>query len=189
MSTHEQCYAGIECETTYFPSLTEFEQEADVPDDELYNPATQWARKKIGSLQTRLEKVERRYFMLRQNSTRLKIPNFSSRLIIQLANEVFGYDGWSSQILSSEIISSGYDESRSKLNILYRVTVKITLKDGTSSIGVGVGKAFSLSKHFCYNKSKKEAIWSGIKSAMMKFNLVLQTHEECEKGKAATLMS
>ncbi|CCE86660.1 Piso0_005163 [Millerozyma farinosa CBS 7064] len=189
MSTHEPGYAGPGCDTIYFPSLSEFEQEADVLDDELYGPATEWARKKIGSLQTRLEKLERRHYMLRNNSSRSKIPNYSSRLIIQLANEVFGYDGWSSQILSSEIIASGYDESRKKFGLRYRVTIKIILKDGTSSTAVGVGKALSMSKHFCYNKSKKEAIWSGIKSAIMKFDLVLQSHEEREKGKAATLIS
>lgn len=189
MSTHEPGYAGPRCDTIYFPSLTEFEQEVDVSNEVLYGPATDWARKKIGSLQTRLEKLERRHYMLRHNSTRLRIPNYSSRLIIQLANEVFGYDGWSSQILSSEIIASGYDESRSKFGLRYRVTIKIILKDGTSSTGVGVGKAMSLSKHFCYNKSKKEAIWSGIKSAIMKFDLVLQSHEECEKRKPATLIS
>ncbi|CCE85557.1 Piso0_005163 [Millerozyma farinosa CBS 7064] len=189
MSTYEPGYAGPGCETIYFPFLSEFEQEAEVSDDELYGPATEWARKKIGSLQTRLEKLERRHSMLRNNSARSKIPNYSSRLIIQLANEVFGYDGWSSQILSSEIIVSGYDESRSKFQLQYSVTIKIILKDGTSSTGVGVGKALSQSKHLCYNKSKKEAIWNGIKSSIMKFDLVLQSHEEREKGKTNILIS
>jgi DNA repair and recombination protein RAD52 len=62
--------------------------------------------------------------------------------IIGLANEVFGYNGWSSTVTSLETDFVDMDPESRRWNVGVTAIVKITLKDGTyhEDIGYGTGE-------------------------------------------------
>lgn len=88
-------------ENILFPSIELFG--LDFEEDFREKPASKWSVVKIGSLQAKIEN----YVHMRSSSTRrdrlhLQIPFFK---IVAFANEAFGYNGWSTEILSTEVVN------------------------------------------------------------------------------------
>jgi len=80
--------------------------------------------------------------------------------IINLANEVFGYNGWSSSVISVTTDFCDICHETKRVNVGVAAVVKITLKDGTFHEDVGYGTADNLKSRgaaldkvrYAYNK-------------------------------------
>ncbi|KAI0066893.1 hypothetical protein BV25DRAFT_1795820 [Artomyces pyxidatus] len=118
--------------------------------------------------------------------------------IIGLANEVFGYNGWSSTItkMETDFIDQCPDTRRYSVGVT--AMVKITLKDGSFHEDVGYGTGDNQkSKGVALDKAKKEAVTDGIKRALRNFGNVLGlclyeksfTQEVLKMGKVAPVRS
>jgi len=89
--------------------------------------------------------------------------------VLNLANNIFGFNGWSSQILSftTDFIDV-MEPNRISLGIT--CSVRITLKDGTFREDVGFGQAENQrNKALAYDKARKEAVTDAIKRAFRQF--------------------
>lgn len=165
--------------SVFFPDMSEFEEQEKIETDEenINEQISEWALKKIGTLQVRLEAMQ-------NAKDAKKFPGshnyrgFSSHVLFNLANETFGYDGWSSAILSSSLVHEDLDEENHEYSVKFQVVVRIILKDGTYNDEVGIGEAAKLPhKNMCYNKGKKQAITDGLKNAILGLRNLLFEHE------------
>ncbi|MBW0478473.1 hypothetical protein O181_018188 [Austropuccinia psidii MF-1] len=89
--------------------------------------------------------------------------------VIALANEIFGFDGWSSETKSIQV--DFVDEStEGRFNVGVSAIVRIWLKSGGSHEDVGYGKLENCkSKADALDKCKKEAVTDALKRAMRTF--------------------
>ncbi|KAK9354122.1 hypothetical protein V1523DRAFT_409122 [Lipomyces doorenjongii] len=88
---------------------------------------------------------------------------------INLANEVFGFNGWSSEIKS---IHEDYVELKDngKIDVGISVVVRVTLKDGTFHEDIGFGHVENArNKYMALSKCKKEATTDATKRALRCF--------------------
>lgn len=162
----------------FFPDMAQFEQQEDKEHQSMLKDAvSEWALKKIGTLQSRLEVI--------QNAKESKLyrgsnyqQRLSSHIIFSLANEVFGYNGWSSEIVHIHLVDETIDEENEQYSARFDAIVRVILKDGTYNDELGTGEAMKLPhKHMCYNKSKKHAITDGLKNAILGLRDLLMEHE------------
>ncbi|KAJ2845131.1 DNA repair protein rad52, partial [Coemansia erecta] len=93
--------------------------------------------------------------------------------IISIANEVFGFNGWRSNIQNLTIDFMDMTEG-GRFNIGASCVVRVTLKDGTYREDVGYGMIENTkSKGQGLEKVKKEATTDALKRAMRQFGNVL----------------
>lgn len=166
-----------------FPGLDElFEEEEDgetknQAKDE-YKPRimTLWSRSKIGTLQSRLDKLQNR------------MPgkfNYSNLVIMKLANDVFGFQGWSTHLVSVEAdlinsLEGSMDEN--KYSVAATAIVRITLKDGTFYETQAVGKSHNLpEKGSAYRLAKMLAVTLATKLGILELP-ILTIDDEAEYG-------
>ncbi|KAF9194520.1 DNA repair protein rad52 [Haplosporangium sp. Z 767] len=95
--------------------------------------------------------------------------------IKNLANKLFGFDGWSSAITDVTVDFLDVDgDGRVSLGV--SVMVRVTLKDGTYHEDIGYGASENQrSKAASFEKAKKEATTDGLKRALTSFGNVLGT--------------
>ena len=111
--------------------------------------------------------------------------------VINLANEVFGFNGWSSSIVSLTTDFVDFNEATGKYNVGVTAIVRVTLRDGTYHEDIGYGlldngrqKGAALDKvrpclqyHIheliLTRQSKKEAVTDAIKRSLRNFGNVL----------------
>ncbi|KAG2174889.1 hypothetical protein INT43_005951, partial [Umbelopsis isabellina] len=92
---------------------------------------------------------------------------------INLANKIFGFNGWSSEIKSittdhMEVTDGG------RYNVCISVIMRITLKDGTFHEDIGMGSIENCkSKTQAIGKAKKEAATDATKRALRYFGTVM----------------
>lgn len=92
---------------------------------------------------------------------------------INLANEIFGFNGWSSDIKDTtvdfvDILENG------RVNLGVSVTVRITLKDSTYHEDIGYGSAEnSKSKAIAFEKARKQAVTDATKRTLRNFGNAL----------------
>lgn len=91
---------------------------------------------------------------------------------LNLANEMFGFDGWSSEIISKEI--DFMDASNGRYLMGMSLLVRVTLKNGLfhEDFGYGVIENAKL-KAMAFEKCRKEALTDGIKRCLRCFGNVL----------------
>lgn len=174
----------------FFPDMSEFEEQDQNEEENNSNEgiASDWALKKIGTLQARLEAIQNAKDSKRFSGSNFYLK-FSSSVIFNLANEVFGYNGWSSEIISSHLVHEQLNEENNEYSVKYNVVARIILKDGTYNDELGTGEASNMPhKHMCYNKGKKQAITDGLKNSILGLrDLLLENElknfERVEKGK------
>ncbi|KAI5187104.1 DNA repair and recombination protein RAD52 [Nematocida homosporus] len=93
--------------------------------------------------------------------------------IIQVANRIFGFDGWSSEIKKIDVLAiEEYPDER------YTVTVsaiaRVILKDGTYREDMGVGSAERIKgKGKAFKQAHKSAITDSLKRALRQFGTAL----------------
>ncbi|KAJ4321245.1 DNA repair protein rad52 [Neodidymelliopsis sp. IMI 364377] len=128
----------------------------------------------IATLQSRLNKqLGPEYISQRPGNGGGRVAYLEGNKAIALANEVFGFNGWSSSLGQVQI--DYVDEHQNgKVSLGLSIVVRITLKDGTyhedigyGSIENGKGKAAS------FEKAKKEAATDGLKRSLRTFGNVL----------------
>ncbi|EKE38424.1 hypothetical protein ENUP19_0146G0039 [Entamoeba nuttalli] len=87
--------------------------------------------------------------------------------IVEMANNIFGDDGWSNYITSFSIDSIEYENGQ--FEVTSSAQVKIELKDGTSHEDIGVATSYDKDRGVACQMSKKMAIGDGIKRAFRLF--------------------
>ncbi|KAG9093612.1 DNA repair protein rad52 [Ceratobasidium sp. UAMH 11750] len=94
--------------------------------------------------------------------------------VINLANEVFGFNGWSSSVLSITTDYIDYNESTQRYNVGVSAVIRVTLRDGAFHEDVGFGALENAKgKGMALDKCKKEAVTDGIKRTLRNFGNVL----------------
>ncbi|KAF2690754.1 hypothetical protein K458DRAFT_398746 [Lentithecium fluviatile CBS 122367] len=129
----------------------------------------------IATLQSRLNKqLGPEYISQRPGNGGGRVAYLEGNKAIALANEVFGFNGWSSSLGQVQIDYVDENTQNGKVSLGLSIVVRITLKDGTyhedigyGSIENGKGKAAS------FEKAKKEAATDGLKRALRTFGNVL----------------
>ncbi|CAK7902226.1 DNA repair protein Rad59p [[Candida] anglica] len=164
---------------TFFPDISEFEEVDDDPPMVEESPrASTWALMKIGTLQSRIEANQKERDSRFYGGSKDNLARFSAHQVFGLANEVFGYNGWSSSVADCVLVYENIDVENCKFSAKYVATVRVTLKDGTYNEETGTGEAHNLpTRAQCYSKSKKEAVTAGMKRAIIGFRSVLIDEE------------
>ncbi|KAG7094857.1 hypothetical protein E1B28_005665 [Marasmius oreades] len=94
--------------------------------------------------------------------------------VINLANEVFGFNGWSSSITSIATDFIDCNEETKRFNVGVTAIVRVTLRDGVYHEDVGYGLLEnSKSKGAALDKCRKEAVTDGLKRALRNFGNLL----------------
>ncbi|KAJ3431351.1 DNA repair and recombination protein rad52 rad59 [Anaeramoeba flamelloides] len=93
----------------------------------------------------------------------------SAWVVIDLANRVFGFNGWSSQIIS--VNQDHFGQTRDgKFEVAISALVRVTLKDGAYHEGFGFGSSKGMKNKFqCLETGKKKAITDATKRALKLF--------------------
>eukprot|EP01127_Copromyxa_protea_P015089 TRINITY_DN4293_c1_g2_i3.p1 TRINITY_DN4293_c1_g2~~TRINITY_DN4293_c1_g2_i3.p1 ORF type:complete len:338 (-),score=79.23 TRINITY_DN4293_c1_g2_i3:101-985(-) len=102
----------------------------------------------------------------------MKVAYIESWKAIELANSIFGFDGWSSQIvdITPDFIEQGR-ENRFRVGVT--AVVKVVLKDGTYHEDVGYGICENQNKGIAIENAKKEAVSDARKRALRIFGNAL----------------
>ncbi|VVT53519.1 uncharacterized protein SAPINGB_P003614 [Magnusiomyces paraingens] len=88
--------------------------------------------------------------------------------LINLANDIFGFNGWSSEIRNINV--DFCDEKDKRISMGVTATVRIHLRDGTFHEDVGFGHIDNArTKSMAFYKTKKEATTDGMKRALRKY--------------------
>ncbi|KAI5809599.1 RAD52 DNA repair protein [Peziza echinospora] len=114
------------------------------------------------------------YISSRPGAGGMKVHYLAADKAINLANEVFGFDGWSSTI--KEITVDFIDEYKDtgKYSLGVSVIMRVTLRDGTFHEDIGYGHIENCKgKAAAYEKAKKEGTTDAMKRALRNFGNVL----------------
>ncbi|KAF9477808.1 hypothetical protein BDN70DRAFT_810022 [Pholiota conissans] len=132
--------------------------------------------KKIAALQVKLDqKLGPEYISQRPGpGGGPKLTYVEGWKIINLANEVFGFNGWSSSIISLTTDFADYNEETRRYNVGVTALMRVTLRDGVFHEDIGYGMLEnSKSKGQAFDKCKKEAVTDGLKRALRGFGNVM----------------
>lgn len=145
------------------------------PFEETKPRVSQYTAQEIATLQSRLEKqLGPEYISSRSGPSGQKVHYIAAEKCIQLANEVFGFNGWSSQIKDVQVDFLDENPQTLKINIGISVIIRVTLRDGTYHEDVGYGNIENCKgKAAAFEKAKKEATTDALKRALKNFGNVL----------------
>lgn len=157
--------------TELFPDMDQFEEQ---PQEVIQ--FTDWSMNKISSLNSKLEYLQHQISTTRGRGVNDPL-NYSYRVIIKMANRVFGFNGWSTRLIGFDI-EEDFNEADKKYSAKVYALVRVTLKDGVYREEYGVGGATNLpEKLMCYIKCKKQAVSVGTKRAILGLRDLLQEYE------------
>ncbi|CAG8506859.1 433_t:CDS:1, partial [Ambispora gerdemannii] len=112
------------------------------------------------------------YISYRPGPGNVRVAYLEGFKAIQIANEVFGYNKWSSSIGSIDI--DFMDENNGRYSIGLSVIVRVTLANGAYHEDIGYGDSENQkSKSMAFQHAKKEAVTDGLKRALRQFGNVL----------------
>ncbi|WVR04984.1 hypothetical protein IAU60_001996 [Kwoniella sp. DSM 27419] len=134
-----------------------------------------WSEERIQMLQARLaRKLGPEYVTQRPGpGGGPKLSYIEGWKVINLANEVFGFNGWSSSIVS---LKTDFIAEREGGRVSVNVTaiIRITLRDGCFHEDVGCGQGENIKgKSAALDKAQKEAVTDATKRALRTFGNVL----------------
>jgi DNA repair and recombination protein RAD52 len=118
---------------------------------------SEYTAQEIATLQSLLNKqLGPEYISSRPGASGQKVHYLAAEKVINLANEVFGFNGWSSAIQNIQI--DFVDENQSgRISLGLSVIVRVTLKDGTFHEDIGYGHIENCKgKAVAFEKAKKE---------------------------------
>ena len=134
-----------------------------------------YTAQEIATLQSRLDKqLGPEYLSTRPGGGGgQKVHYITAEKVIGLANDVFGFNGWSSSIVNFQV--DYIDElPQQRVNLGMSVVVRVTLRDGTYHEDVGYGHIENAKgKAAAFEKTKKEATTDALKRALRLFGNVL----------------
>ncbi|XP_067236482.1 DNA repair protein RAD52 homolog isoform X2 [Chanodichthys erythropterus] len=118
------------------------------------------------------QKLGPEYISSRQAGGGQKVCYIEGHKVISLANEMFGYNGWSHSISQQNV--DFVDLINGKFYVGVSAFVKVQLKDGSFHEDVGYGVSEGLkSKALSLEKARKEAVTDGLKRALKCFGNAL----------------
>jgi DNA repair and recombination protein RAD52 len=101
-----------------------------------------------------------------------KLKYIDATTLINLANEVFGFNGWSHSIVSQTV--DFLDEDGGKYNVGISTIVRVTLKDGSFHEDCGYGSIENCrQKGAALEKAKKESVTDALKRTLRHFGNIL----------------
>lgn len=129
----------------------------------------------IATLQSRLDKqLGPEYISTRPGAGGGKVHYLAAEKVINLANEVFGFNGWSSGIQNVQIDFVDENPQNGKITLGLSTIVRVSLKDGTYHEDIGYGHIENCKgKAAAFEKAKKEAATDALKRALRTFGNVL----------------
>ncbi|KAF2166762.1 hypothetical protein M409DRAFT_54552 [Zasmidium cellare ATCC 36951] len=136
---------------------------------------SEYTAQQIATLQSRLEKqLGPEYISTRPGNGGGKVHYLAAEKVINLANEVFGFNGWSSSIQNVQIDFVDENATNGRINLGLSTIVRVTLKDGTFHEDIGYGHCENAKgKAAAFEKAKKEAATDAMKRALRNFGNVL----------------
>jgi len=111
------------------------------------------------------------FLSVRPGASRTELTYLEGWMVIDLANSIFGFDGWSSEI--REMKAEYSDESGGRMSVGYSCLCRVTLRDGTYKEDIGFGAARNQQKEEAIEKAKKSASTDGLKRALRQFGRAL----------------
>ncbi|KAJ6000755.1 hypothetical protein N7481_001164 [Penicillium waksmanii] len=145
------------------------------PFDEPQRRMSEYTAQDIATLQARLDKkLGPEYISNRPGAGGQKVHYLSADKCINLANEVFGFNGWSSSIQKIDIDFIDENQNSGRVTMGLSVVMRVTLKDGTYHEDIGYGHIENAKgKAAAFEKSKKEATTDALKRSLRNFGNVL----------------
>ena len=136
---------------------------------------TDFTAQEIATLQSRLDKqLGPEYISTRPGAGGGKVHYLAAEKVINLANEVFGFNGWSSSIQNVQIDFVDESPLNGKITLGLSTIVRVTLRDGTFHEDIGYGHIENCKgKAAAFEKAKKEATTDAMKRALRNFGNVL----------------
>lgn len=114
------------------------------------------------------------YIATRAGPGNSRVAYLPAEKAINLANEVFGFNGWSSSIQNIQIDFVDENPTKGTISIGLSVVVRVTLRDGTYHEDTGYGGIENCkSKIAAFEKAKKEGTTDALKRALRNFGNVL----------------
>ncbi|KAI3650341.1 hypothetical protein MP228_003822 [Amoeboaphelidium protococcarum] len=112
------------------------------------------------------------YVSTRQGAAGMRINYLEGNRAIELANKIFGFNGWSTRIVDLQV--DFCDEVNGRVSLGVSCTTRVTLKDGTYKEDVGYGSIVNCkAKGDAYQKAKKEAVTDSLKRCLRLFGNAL----------------
>ncbi|GME53438.1 Pheromone processing carboxypeptidase kex1 protein [Neofusicoccum parvum] len=145
------------------------------PFDEERPRISEWTAQEIATLQSRLDKqLGPEFISSRKGPSGRTLYYLPAEKAINLANEVFGFNGWSSSIRDTTIDFIDQSQSSGKVSLGLSVIIRVTLKDGSYHEDIGYGHIENCTgKAAAFEKAKKEAATDALKRALRTFGNVL----------------
>ena len=147
----------------------------DNPFEEPQQRISAFTAQEIATLQSRLEKqLGPEYISSRIGPGGARVHYLAADKCIQLANQVFGFNGWSSSIQNVQVDFVDEHPQTGKISLGLSVVMRVTLRDGTYHEDIGYGQIENCkSKAAAFEKAKKEGTTDGLKRALRSFGNVL----------------
>ncbi|MCJ1390061.1 DNA repair protein rad52 [Xylographa bjoerkii] len=135
----------------------------------------EYTAQEVATLQSRLEKqLGPEYISSRPGAGGQKVHYLAAEKCINLANEVFGFNGWSSGIRDVTVDFIDESQSTGKITLGLSVIVRVTLRDGTYHEDIGYGHIENCKgKAAAFEKAKKEGTTDALKRALRNFGNIL----------------
>ncbi|ODV87805.1 hypothetical protein CANARDRAFT_26010 [[Candida] arabinofermentans NRRL YB-2248] len=128
-----------------------------------------YSKEEVDSMRVALEKkLGPEYISNRKGPGYNKINYLEGWKAINLANDIFGPNGWSTEVRGFQV--DYIDERNGAISLGISATVRVTLKDGAFHEDVGYGSIDNCkSKSAAFDKCKKEAVTDGMKRALRQY--------------------
>ncbi|KAF9880876.1 recombination protein rad52 [Colletotrichum karsti] len=145
------------------------------PFEEPQKRMSEYTAQEIATLQSRLEKqLGPEYISARAGPSGQKVHYIAAEKCIALANEVFGFNGWSSSIQNIQVDFVDEHPQTMKISLGLSVIMRVTLRDGTFHEDIGYGHIENCKgKAAAFEKAKKEGTTDALKRALRNFGNVL----------------
>ena len=136
---------------------------------------SEYTAQEIATLQSRLERqLGPEYISTRPGAGGGKVHYLAAEKVINLANEVFGFNGWSSSIQNVQVDFVDEHPQSGKITLGLSTIVRVTLRDGAFHEDVGYGHIENCKgKAAAFEKAKKESATDALKRALRNFGNVL----------------
>lgn len=136
---------------------------------------SQWTAQEIATIANKLDKqLGPEYISARAGPGGQKVHYLTAEKCITLANEIFGFNGWSSSIQNIQVDFADENPQTQRISLGLSVVVRVTLRDGTYHEDIGYGSIEnSKGKAMAFEKAKKEGTTDGLKRALRSFGNVL----------------
>lgn len=145
------------------------------PFEEIRPRMSEYTAQQIATLQSRLEKqLGPEYISSRAGPSGQRVHYVAAEKCIALANDIFGFNGWSSSIQNITVDFVDEHPQTMRVSLGLSVIVRVSLRDGTYHEDLGYGHIENCKgKAAAFEKAKKEGTTDALKRALRNFGNVL----------------